>query len=86
MSVAVLAALPSLPHFLICGVDVLSLREAAVDPRRVDPGAGRRGPGHERDACRGLPVATAVSSVLLVLMGWAIARTRSRETFERSMS
>jgi len=35
---------------------------------------------------RGLPLATAVSSVLLVMMGWAIARSRSRQVFERSMS
>jgi len=38
------------------------------------------------DVSRGLQIATIVSSVLLVLMGLAIARTRSRVSSERSVS
>lgn len=86
LAVAVLAALPSLPHLAGILVDIagyakmLSTHGVSLIARSGVALATNE------TVSRGLPVATVVSSMLLVLMGWAIARTRSRETFERSMS
>jgi hypothetical protein len=86
LSVAVLAALPSLSHFLTSLASALSYAKLLSTHGVAILARGGVALATNETIARGLPVATAVSSVLLVLMGWAIARTRSRETFERSMS
>jgi hypothetical protein len=84
--VAVLAALPSLPHLTTTVLDALAFGRAFSThgvPVLVRGGfelANREG------ASRALTLATVVSSALLVMMGWAIARTRSRVSSERSVS
>lgn len=84
-TVAVLAAIPSLPHlaerlgtFIAFG-RVLSAHGLPVLVRGI--AMASRG-----DVSRGLQLATVVASVLLVLMGLAIARSRSRVSSERSVS
>jgi len=85
-AVAVLAALPSLPHFAGIVIDVVGYAKMLSTHGVSLIARGGVALATNETLSRGLPVATAVSSVLLMLMGWAIARTRSRETFERSMS
>jgi hypothetical protein len=84
-TVAVLAALPSLPQLaarlgtaLTVG-KVLSSHGLPVLVRGIAMAS-------REDVSRGLQIATMVASVLLVLMGLAIARTRSRASSERSVS
>jgi hypothetical protein len=86
LAVAVLAALPSLPHLAGIVIDVVGYAKLLSQHGVSLIARGGVALATNETLSRGLPVATAVSSVLLVLMGWAIARTRSRETFERSMS
>lgn len=84
--VAVLAALPSLPHLTSTVLDALAYGRAFSThgvPVLVRGGfelANREGAG------RALTLATVASAALLVMMGWAIARTRSRVSSERSVS
>jgi hypothetical protein len=86
LAVAVLAALPSLPHLTSTALDLLAYGKVLTAHGIPLLARGGVALATNPTLSRGLPVATAVSSVLLVLMGWAIARSRSRETFERSMS
>lgn len=86
LAVAVLAALPSLPHLGAIAIDVLGYAKMLSTHGVSLIARSGVALATNETVSRGLPVATAVSSMLLVLMGWAIARTRSRETFERSMS
>lgn len=84
-TVAVLAAVPSLPHlaarlgsFIAFG-RVLSAHGLPVLVRGIAMAS-------RSDASRGIQLATVVASALLVLMGLAIARSRSRVSSERSVS
>jgi hypothetical protein len=86
LTVAVLAAVPSLPHFTSLLLEALAYGKLLSTHGVSLLARGGVALATNETLSRGLPVATAVSSVLLVLLGWAIARTRSRETFERSMS
>ncbi len=86
IAVAVLAALPSLPHFATSAVEMLGYAKLFSAHGVSLLARGGVAIATNETLQRGLPVATAMSSVLLVIMGWAIARARSRETFERSMS
>jgi hypothetical protein len=86
IAVAVLAALPSLPHFATSAVEMLGYAKLFSAHGVSLLARGGVAIATNETLQRGLPAATAMSSVLLVIMGWAIARARSRETFERSMS
>jgi len=86
IAVAVLAALPSLPHFATSAVGMLGYAKLFSAHGVSLLARGGVAIATNETLQRGLPAATAMSSVLLVIMGWAIARARSRETFERSMS
>jgi hypothetical protein len=86
LAVAVLAAVPSLPHFTSLLFEAVAYGKLLSSHGVSLLARGGVALATNETLSRGLPVATAVSSVLLVLMGWAIARSRSRETFERSMS
>jgi hypothetical protein len=84
-TVAVLAAVPSLPSlaarlgtFITFG-RVLSTHGLPVLVRGIAMAS-------RSDASRSIQLATVVASVLLVLMGLAIARSRSRASSERSVS
>jgi hypothetical protein len=84
-TVAVLAAIPSLPQlaarlgsFITFG-RVLSTHGLPVLVRGIALAS-------RADVSRGIQLATVVASVLLVLMGLAIARSRSRASSERSVS
>ncbi|HEY8039104.1 MAG TPA: hypothetical protein VIF15_04890 [Polyangiaceae bacterium] len=82
LAVAVLAALPTVPQlgsfvrfalaFAARGVPVLARGGVALASSEAVRGA--------------LPTATLAASALLVVMGWAIARSRSRTSSEGSMS
>ena len=84
-TVAVLAAVPSLPQLAsrlgtaVAFGKVLSSHGLPVLVRGIAMAS-------REDVSRGLQIATMVASVLLVLMGLAIARTRSRASSERSVS
>jgi hypothetical protein len=84
-TVAVLAAVPSLPQLasrlgtVVAFGKVLSSHGLPVLVRGIAMAS-------RQDVSRGLQIATMVASVLLVLMGLAIARTRSRVSSERSVS
>ena len=84
-TVAVLAAVPSLPQLaarlgsVVAFGRVLSTHGLPVLVRGIAMAS-------RADASRGIQLATIVASVLLVLMGLAIARTRSRVSSERSVS
>ena len=86
VAAALLAALPSLPHLASNVLEALSFGRAFSThgvPVLVRGGfvlANSEGAG------RALALATVVSAALLVMMGWAIARTRSRVSSERSVS
>jgi hypothetical protein len=86
VAVAVLAAIPSMPHFAGIVVDALGYLKLFSTHGLGVLVRGGVAIATNQTIARGLPAATAVSSVLLVAMGFAIARSRSRETFERSMS
>lgn len=86
MLVAVLAAVPSLPHlgetlgawlatgrvFTTHGIPVLARGGVAL--------------ASHPSVTRLLPMVSVAASALLVMMGWAIARTRAPMSVERSMS
>ncbi|HEX8792025.1 MAG TPA: hypothetical protein VF765_13815 [Polyangiaceae bacterium] len=84
-TVAVLAAVPSLPQLaarlgnVVAFGKVLSAHGLPVLVRGIAMAS-------RDDVSRGIQLATIVASVLLVLMGLAIARTRSRASSERSVS
>lgn len=84
-TVAVLAAVPSLPQLaarlgsVVAFGKVLSTHGLPVLVRGIAMAS-------RDDVSRGIQLATIVASVLLVLMGLAIARTRSRASSERSVS
>jgi hypothetical protein len=86
IAVAVLAALPSLPHFASRALDLLAYGKMLTAHGVPLLARGGVALATNETIRQGLPLATAVSSVLLVMMGWAIARSRSRQAFERSMS
>lgn len=86
VAVAALAAIPSLPQFTSNLLELLACGKILTShgiPVLVRGGVAL---ATSESAGRALSIATAVSSVLLVMMGWAIARTRSHETSDRSMS
>ncbi len=84
-TVAVLAAVPSLPQLaarlgsVVAFGKVLSTHGLPVLVRGIAMAS-------REDVSRGIQLATIVASALLVLMGLAIARTRSRVSSERSVS
>lgn len=84
-TVAVLAAVPSLPQLAarlgtaVTFGKVLTAHGLPVLVRGIAMAS-------RQDVSRGIQLATIVASVLLVLMGLAIARARSRVSSERSVS
>jgi hypothetical protein len=86
LTVAVLAALPSLSHLASTLASVMSYLKLLSTHGVAILARGGVALATNETLARGLPVATVVSSGLLVTMGWAIARSRSGESFERSMS
>jgi hypothetical protein len=87
IAVAVLAALPSLPHFM--GTMTMIVAYAKTFTTHGLPVLARGGVAlaSSQSVSRALPVATIAASALLVMMGWAIARTRSHGVAgERSAS
>lgn len=86
VAVALLAALPSLPHLAAHLGDLLAFGKEFSShglPVLVRGGVAL---ASSESAARALSMATVASSVLLVMMGWAIARTRSHVSSERSAS
>jgi hypothetical protein len=80
--VAVLAAIPSLPHLVSAFVGALSYgREFSAHGL---PGLAKGGAALASNGV--LSMATIAAAALLVMMGCALARTRSQESAERSTS
>jgi len=84
IAVAVLAAIPSLPH-LASSLPLL-LDYGKTFSSHGLPVLVRGGAALAESQSRAIAIATLVSAALLVMMGFAIARVRSPETSERSMS
>ena len=86
VAVAVLAALPSVPHFASRISAALAFgKEFSSHGVPVLVRGGMQLASSEA-ASRALTMATIASSMLLVMMGWAIARSRSHVSSERSAS
>jgi hypothetical protein len=86
VAVALLAALPSLPHFATTVVELLAYGRALSVHGVPVLVRGGLSLVKSETASTALSAATMVSAVLLVMMGWAIARTRSQVSSERSAS
>jgi hypothetical protein len=86
VAAALLAALPSLPHLASNVLEALSFGRAFSTHGVPVLVRGGFVLANSEGASRALALATVVSAALLVMMGWAIARTRSRVSSERSVS
>jgi hypothetical protein len=84
VAVAALAAIPSLPHFASTLPSLLAYGKTFSS--HGIPVLVRGGAALAASESRAIAIATIVSAALLVMMGFAIARVRSPETSERSMS